>query len=98
MMMNELDLLLNEFGQAVEQVQNLASQIRGFFSTKEETIEEELTKEVSFTELRALCANRSRAGFTDTIRDMILDTGAKKLSEVEPSKYSELYQRVEALK
>lgn len=96
MKMSELDLLLGEFEQAVNHVQELAKEIRAFFTTKEEPAEEE--KPISFTELRALCANKSRAGHTEAIKAMILDTGAHKLSEVEPNRYRELYQRVEALR
>ena len=96
MKMSELDLLLDEFEQAACHVQELAKEIRAFFTTKEEPAEEE--KPISFTELRALCANKSRAGHTEEIKAMILDTGAHKLSEVEPNQYSELYQRVEALR
>lgn len=96
MKMSELDLLLDEFEQAVNHVQELAKEIRAFFTTKEEPAEEE--KPISFTELRALCANKSRAGHTEEIKAMILDTGAHKLSEVEPNRYRELYQRVEALR
>ena len=94
MKMSELDLLLDEFEQAACHIQELAKEIRAFFTTKEEPAEEE--KPISFTELRALCANKSRAGHTEAIKAMILDTGAHKLSEVEPNQYGELYQRVEA--
>ena len=96
MKMSELDLLLGEFEQAACHIQELAKEIRAFFTTKEEPAEEE--KPISFTELRALCANKSRAGHTEAIKAMILDTGAHKLSEVEPNQYSELYKRVEALR
>lgn len=96
MKMSELDLLLGEFEQAACHVQELAKDIRAFFTTKEEPAEEE--KPISFTELRALCANKSRAGHTEAIKAMILDTGAHKLSEVEPNQYGELYKRVEALR
>lgn len=96
MKMSELDLLLGEFEQAVNHVQELAKEIRAFFTTKEEPAEEE--KPISFTELRALCANKSRAGHTEEIKAMIQDTGANRLSEVEPNRYRELYQRVGALR
>ena len=96
MKMSELDLLLGEFEQAVNHVQELAKEIRAFFTTKEEPAEEE--KPISFTELRALCANKSRAGHTEEIKAMIQDTGANRLSEVEPNRYRELYQRVETLR
>lgn len=96
MKLKELDLLITEFEEMASHRQQLCQDLRSMFTTRsEETIEE---IEISFTELRALCANKSRDGHTQTIRDMILDTGAKKLSEVEPSKYTELYRRVEALR
>lgn len=96
MKMSELDLLLGEFEQAACHVQELAKEIRAFFTTKEEPAKEE--KPISFTELRALCVNKSRAGHTEEIKAMIQDTGANRLSEVEPNRYRELYQRVEALR
>lgn len=96
MKMSELDLLLDEFEQAACHIQELAKEIRAFFTTKEEPAEEE--KPISFTELRALCANKSRAGHTEEIKAMIQDTGANRLSEVEPNQYGELYKRVEALR
>lgn len=96
MKMSELDLLLGEFEQAACHIQELAKEIRAFFTTKEEPAEEE--KPISFTELRALCANKSRAGHTEEIKAMIQDTGANRLSEVEPNRYRELYKRVEALR
>ena len=94
--MNELDLLLNELTEAAQHFMDLVNDLRSMFTTKEEPVEEEKT--ISFTELRALCANKSRAGHTEEIKAMIQDTGANRLSEVEPNRYGELYQRVEALR
>ncbi len=94
--MNELDLLLNELSEAAQHFMDLINDLRSMFTTKEEPVEEEKT--VSFTELRALCASMSRAGHTEEIKAMIQDTGAHRLSEVEPNQYGELYKRVEALR
>ena len=94
--MNELDLLLNELTEAAQHFMDLVNDLRSMFTTKEEPVEEEKT--ISFTELRALCANKSRAGHTEEIKAMIQDTGANRLSEVEPNRYRELSQRVEALR
>lgn len=93
--MSELDLLLDELTEAALHFMDLVNNLRSMFTTKEEPVVEE--RPISFTELRALCANKSRAGHTEEIRAMILDTGAHKLSEVEPNQYGALYQRVEAL-
>lgn len=92
--MSELDALLREFEETADHMQQLVIDLRNMFSAKEEPEE----KEISFTELRALCANKSQDGFTKDVRELILATGAKKLSEVEPNRYQELYDRVEALR
>lgn len=91
--MSELDALLKEVEETADHMQQLAADLRNMFSAKEEP-----KREISFTELRALCANKSKDGFTKSIRQLILDLGANKLSEVEPNRYQELYDKVEALK
>lgn len=92
--MSELDLLLNELTTAAQHFMDLTNELRSMFTTKEEPKEEET---VSFTDLRALCVQKSRNGFTSQVHDLITSLGAAKLSEVEPNKYGELYQKVEAL-
>lgn len=95
--MSELDLLLKDFEETADHMHQLVADLRNIFTTKEETVEPE-EKENSFTQLRALCASKSQDGFTKNVRELILATGAKKLSEVEPNRYQELYKKVEALK
>lgn len=94
--MSELDLLFKEMEDAATHFMDLIGEMRSMFTTKEEPVAEE--KKVEFTELRSLCANKSRDGFTDAVRELIHATGAKKLSEVEPNHYAELYKKVESLK
>ena len=94
--MSELDLLLKEMEEAAAHFMDLTNELRSMFTAKEEPEVEE--KEISFTELRSLCATKSRDGFTDQVRELIQATGAKKLSEVEPSHYAALYKKVEVLK
>lgn len=94
--MSELDLLLNEMTTAAQHFMDLTNELRSMFTTKEELVVEE-EKPVSFTDLRALCVEKSRNGFTSQVHDLITSLGAAKLSEVEPNKYGELYRKVEAL-
>lgn len=96
MKLNRLDQLIQEIDETSSNMQELSRELRVMFTTTDEQKYEE--KEVSFNDLRALCINRSREGLTEAIKDVILEEGAKKLSEVEPSRYNELYHRVEALK
>ena len=92
--MSELDLLLNELTTAAQHFMDLTNELRSMFTTNEEPKEE---KTVSFTDLRALCVQKSRDGFTSQVHDLITSLEAAKLSEVEPNKYGELYRKVEAL-
>jgi hypothetical protein len=48
-------------------------------------------------EVRKILADKSRAGYTDQIRDLLKKYGAKKLSEINPSKYKDLVVDVEKL-
>lgn len=47
-------------------------------------------KEVKLEEVRAVLAEKSQAGFTSEVKEILEKFGAKKLSEVEPKKYSDL--------
>src|SRR5699024_2978166 len=48
-------------------------------------------------EVRKILADKSRAGYTDQIRDLLQKYEAKKLSEIEPSEYKDLVKDVEQL-
>lgn len=52
---------------------------------------------VSFTDLRAKCADLSRAGHTETIRTLIQKHGAHKLSELPESAYTPLFEDIERI-
>lgn len=54
-------------------------------------------KELSFTELRAKLAEKSRAGFTADIKKILLNHGAEKLSAIQPADYETVLKEVEAL-
>ena len=52
---------------------------------------------ISFTEIRSYLAELSRAGKTAEIRQLILSYGKEKLSDIEPSSYSDLMQKAKEL-
>lgn len=52
---------------------------------------------VSFTDLRAKCADLSRAGHTETIRNLIQKHGAHKLSELPETAYAPLFEDIERI-
>ena len=54
-------------------------------------------KTLSLTEVRKILADKSRAGFTAEIKQILIRHGAEKLSEIAPSEYAALVADVEVL-
>lgn len=54
-------------------------------------------KQLSLTEVRKILANKSRAGFTAEIKQILIKHGAEKLSEIAPTEYAALVADVEVL-
>ncbi|MDO5714769.1 MAG: hypothetical protein Q4Q07_10085 [Tissierellia bacterium] len=90
--MEELKKKLQEALAIVEKMEN-AKQINGQMTIKEAKEE----KALSLEEVRKILADKSRLGFTAEIRELLQKHGAKKLSEIEPSKYKALLDDVEKL-
>lgn len=59
--------------------------------------EQETVQPVSFEAIQKHLAQKAQEGFSDDIRQLIQNMGANKLSELEPSNYTILWQEVEAL-
>lgn len=54
-------------------------------------------KKISITEVRAVMAEKSRAGKTQEIKQLLKEFGADKLSSVPKERYEELMKRAEVL-
>ena len=54
-------------------------------------------KQMTFEEVRAVLAEKSRAGHTAEVRALIKKHGANKLSEIDPKNYAALLADVEAI-
>ncbi|MCR0265014.1 hypothetical protein MKC73_14025 [[Clostridium] innocuum] len=54
-------------------------------------------KPLSLEDVRAVCAEKSREGFTAEVKEILTKHGADKLSEVDPTEYKALLAEVEAL-
>ena len=63
----------------------------------EKTQEHGKEKELSLTEVRKILAEKSRAGFTAEVKQILLKHGAEKLSEIAPTEYAALVADVEVL-
>lgn len=54
-------------------------------------------KKISITEVRAVMAEKTRAGKTQEVKQLLNEFGADKLSSVPETQYEELMKRVEVL-
>lgn len=54
-------------------------------------------KAVTMEEVRTLLAEKSRAGLTEQVKEIIAKHGAKKLSEIDPAEYEAVIAEVEVL-
>lgn len=53
--------------------------------------------ELTLEEVRAVCAEKSRAGFTAEVKSIITKRGADKLSAIKPEEYAAVLAEVEVL-
>ena len=54
-------------------------------------------KELTFTDVRAKLARKSREGFTADIKEILRSRGAEKLSDIQPADYEAVLKEVEEL-
>ena len=96
--MNELSMLLDDLIKHGEGIIEIAKEMKSMFSSETTTLSEKKEeKTISFTDLRARLAEKSRDGFTADIKAILLKYGAEKLSAIQPSNYENVLNEVEAL-
>ena len=75
----------------IDKEQELTPEIEGQISIEEHLKEKSITLE----EVRRVLADKSRAGYTEKIRELFQKYGAKKLSEVDEKHFSAILKDVE---
>lgn len=98
--MKEFDMLVNELVKHGEGILEIAKEMRQMFSEKPTALSEpkdDPKESLSFTDLRARLAQRSREGFTADIKSILRKYGAEKLSAIKPENYEDVLREVEAL-
>ena len=111
--MSNLSLLLQEIIEHGEALLEAAKEIKDIFSEEpspppekgktkspEKTEEKKQTapaQELTFTDLRAKLAEKSRAGYTADIKKILKNHGAEKLSDIPPGEYETVLKEAEAL-
>lgn len=59
--------------------------------------EKQQKKEITFEEVRAVLATKSREGHTAEVKAVLTEFGVEKLSDIEPAQYEELLAKVEVI-
>lgn len=111
--MNELSMLTEELRKCGETLIGISEELAGMFSTlaeekqpvkknaakKAEEPKSEVPEEKPLTleDVRAVCADKSRKGFTADVKAILTKHGADKLSDVNPTEYKALLTEVEVL-
>lgn len=95
--MSELSLAIEELHRCGDALIGVAETLAQLFSEsdeanpkKEASTAAPENKAITLEEVRAVLADKSRAGFTADIRDLLKKYGADKLSEIDPAHYTAL--------
>lgn len=102
--MSELSLAVEEMHKCGKALIGIAESMADLFSGSGETQPNNETtpatpevKPITLEEVRAILADKSRAGFTADIRSLLQKYGADKLSEIDPDNYAALLADAEVL-
>jgi hypothetical protein len=96
--MSEMDATIKELRDIASSVNSIANWLAEQFSGNEPEPESAPVEPVLTLEaVRAVLADKSRAGFTAQIRSLLQKHGAAKLSEIDPSHYADLLKEAEGL-
>ena len=101
--MAEMDMTIKELREAAAAINSAADWLSNQFSEDQETPdsapdpEPAQKKALALEDIRPILADKSRAGFTDQIRDLLHKYGTDRLSKVDPKDYEALLKDVEAL-
>jgi hypothetical protein len=94
--MNNLSLDLEELRKCVTTINEIVDGLESAFSSSTEKPKEE-KKSVTLEEVRSVLAEKSRAGKTAEVKQLLTKFGVNKLSELDSSKYDELLKETEGI-
>ena len=102
--MAEMDQTIRELGDAADSIISAADWLAQQFSGTDEdlsanpaSVQKPAKKELKLEDVRSVLADKSRAGYTAEIRDLLKKYGADKLSKVNPADYEALLKDAEVL-
>ena len=100
----EMDQTIQELRDAAAAINNAADWLYQQFSGTEDdpsvksaSVQKAAKKELKLEDVRAVLADKSRAGYTAEVRDLLKKYGADKLSKANPADYEALMKDAEVL-
>ena len=103
-------IVVDELKKCGETLISISEELTGLFSSaepekqpikksaaKKKEPEPPAEKELTLEEVRAVLADKSRAGFTEQVKELLKKHGADKLSAVDPAEYKALLADAEVL-
>lgn len=102
--MNDMAMTIEELRNAAAVIADAADWLEKQFSgdSDEQPVTETAPKtepkpQLTLEQVRAVLAEKSRAGHTATVRELLLKYGASKLSQIGPANYEALLRETEVL-
>lgn len=103
--MNELSMILDNMIDCGNRLIETANALKNFYSSSEEVKEspkkavasEEPVKTYTLEEVRAVLSAKSKAGFREQVKEMIIKRGVDNLTKLDPAEYPSLVKEVEGL-
>lgn len=95
--MSEIDQAIKDISNAAAVISDTASWLSKQLSNSEEDDPKPQKKELKLEDVRAVLAEKSRAGHTAAIRTLLHKYGANKLSDVDPQNYEALIRDAEEI-
>lgn len=103
--MSDMAMTIEELRNAAAAIADAADWLAKQFSddaieqppTEEVTAKPEPKPQLTLEQVRAVLADKSRAGHTAAVRELLLKYGASKLSQIDPANYEALLREAEVL-
>lgn len=102
--MNDMAMTIEELRGAAAAISDAADWLSKQFGSdadeqpvKETAPQPEPKPQLTLEQVRAVLADKSRAGHTAAVRELLLKYGASKLSQIDPANYEALMREAEVL-
>lgn len=97
--MSDLDLQIKELRSCGETIIEIANTLAGMFSSQAaaDVPPKEKPKALTLEEVRHRMTVIAQAGYSAEVKALITKYGARKLSDIDPSRYEELLKEADAL-